>query len=198
MAVKGKSSTVAYSAELEQACKSNNLADAKCLVKAGASLAQENWNGWTPLLFACQSADPSRAALVEWILSRADGRRTLDRKSKWGDTALIAAARYGNGAIARLLLHSGADAEATSISGKAALDWAVEMEHADIAAAIEEGKTRACERGRGRDHFPSRRVSKTLFACVALRVRTREEDAEAPELRTSCPAAESTKDQVRM
>lgn len=105
-------------------------------VAGGATLLQKDISGFTPLYRACAGKEASRVAVIDWILSRDEGRRTLEVAAKSGRTPLMSAAFHGNAAVVRCLLTNGAEMRGRDVQGSSAEDWARRFKYQDVVAVL--------------------------------------------------------------
>src|SRR4051812_12303106 len=83
-----------------------------------------------------EAARTGDARVVEELLRRKGGPALIDLQDGDGRTALIEAARYGRGEVARLLLEQHADPNLKDSDGRTALMEAAWRGHAGMAQAL--------------------------------------------------------------
>ena len=116
---------------LHWAVRSDDLAAAQRLLRAGANPGAANRYGVTPLSLAASNGNP---AIVELLLKAgADPKANLPG----GQTLLMTAARSGNAEAVKLLLARGGDPNAVEdTNGETALMWAAAENHPEAAKAL--------------------------------------------------------------
>jgi ankyrin repeat protein len=119
---------------LHWAVRSDDLATADLLIRAGAKVASANRDGATPLLLATINGN---SAMIDKLLKAGapiDAPLTTD-----GDTALMMAARTGKIDAVKVLLDHGAQINAQeSWGGTTALMWAVSERHPAVVKMLVE------------------------------------------------------------
>ncbi len=116
---------------LHLAARSNDVAAAEKLIRAGADVKAANRYGVTPLSLACEAGN---APMIKLLLEHgADAKTTLPG----GETVLMAAARTGNLDAVKMLLDRGAEVNAKEAArGQSALMWAASEGHAAVVQAL--------------------------------------------------------------
>ena len=99
------------------------------LLERGASVDQQNENGFTALMYA---AHTGHEGLVDKLLKAG---AEVDRRPHDGGTALFLAVMFDRPAVVRLLLAAGADPEARNSRGKTALQMAKSLPKNKCGAA---------------------------------------------------------------
>ncbi len=116
------------------AAKLGDLARARDLLSAGASVNATDRRGFTPLMWACANGSvPVVTLLIE-------NRASVDARAGDGTTALLLAAANGFTDIVRALLERGADVSAAS-GGLTAREYALARGHTDIAELLGSAET---------------------------------------------------------
>jgi hypothetical protein len=128
--------TVDGTSQLIRAAYLNNLPRVLHFIQLGAplDLVDETW-GWSALYWA------SRKGLEYVAKALLDGKyegrgATVDLRTKYGGTALMAASNGGYEAVVRLLLSRGAKQELQDLDGYTALHWAVESDRPGVVALL--------------------------------------------------------------
>ena len=120
------------------ACWMNNLKVAKGLLKLGADIAAKDTSGNTALMHACLDSK-GQSELIKWLLCQPEVVASInDTTTDYGYSALCYAAYYGNMSIIRMLLHYGADRDATITNGTTAAQWARTYGKEESAQFIED------------------------------------------------------------
>ena len=119
---------------LHWAVRSDDLATADLLIRAGANVSAANRDGATPLLLA--SINGSAAMIEKLLKAGADANAPLTPD---GDTALMMAARTGKIDAVKVLLDHGAQVNAQEKwGGTSALMWAVSERHPAVVKMLVE------------------------------------------------------------
>ncbi len=127
------------------------------LVTAGADAGAVNDLGVSPLILACENANP---AMVELLLGAgADPNAALGT----GETVLMSCARTGSASAVRALLMAGADVNAREqADDQTALMWAAAQSHPAIVRLLIEQGADVAARSRERRQVISRRLQSEL------------------------------------
>ncbi len=96
----------------------------------------------------------------------------VNLQNKYGHTALMLAAKYGQADLVRILLKHGARVGMRDNNGHTALDYAYQMEHQQVAALIEDYRLHPPSFGARRDveRLSGRNLSKEEMTRIASRV----------------------------
>ena len=103
---------------------------ADILLQAGASVADRNGGGWTPLMLA---ASAGNLPVTETLLNHGAeiDARVIGGEQTEGMTALMAAALHGHSGVMRLLMDHGANVQLRATGGFTALTLAASKGYAD-------------------------------------------------------------------
>jgi len=120
-------------------CVSDNASCAAVLLEHGADVDAADKNGVRSLHLAAMQGD---TLLVQALLEgskAADGvtyKPELDAVDGQGRTPLLCAVMEGHLEVVQALVASGCDVQAKDSQGADAMEWATDLEHDDIAAAL--------------------------------------------------------------
>ena len=128
-------SNLASASKLIDAASWGNIAEVKSLIKAGADVNGELFDGWTALMAASFIGYQDIAALLI-----ENGAEVNKAKNTSGWTPLIMASRVGHKEIAALLIENGANTNAKDVFGWTALMWAADNGHQEIVALLIKNK----------------------------------------------------------
>lgn len=92
------------------------------------------------LHFACSGCPQDKQAAMVTLLLEAGADPNLSTV-RWSLTPLMVAARWGNTEVLRLLLAAGADTEARTSDGRAAIDFARTHSRQEAVALLEQSQT---------------------------------------------------------
>ena len=115
---------------LISAAESNNVAEVRRLIAAGANVNAKDNNGVTALMGAAQNNAADVAKLL--IEAKAD----VNAKNNNGVTALMGAAQNNAANVAKLLIEAKADVNAKDNNGVSTLEVATENKAADVATLL--------------------------------------------------------------
>ena len=126
---------------LFQVTRRVDLDATRAAIGRGANLDAEDSEGWNPLMVASQGArprlaGPSRDDPVDLVALLIEAGSKVDSPSTSGLTPLILASRAGHAKTVALLLDRGADPTARDLSGRTALDWAIELRRRDVITLL--------------------------------------------------------------
>ncbi len=116
---------------LMHAAENGHLEVVKLLFDYKPDINARNWQGKTALMLATMKVwKQIGSKIIQLLLENGADPNIMDNIS--GDTALILASIDGDIEIAQLLLNKGANINLKDLSGKTALDYALQNEHEEI------------------------------------------------------------------
>ena len=113
--------------KLYEACWGGKTAEAKRLIAGGAQVDWQDEHGWAPLHVA--SANDH----TEIVMLLLENKCNLNATDKYGNTALIYAAKCNNMDTVRALVEAGCDITIRCNKNKTAAEWAKKKGHHAIA-----------------------------------------------------------------
>ena len=115
------------------ACQYGNIRIATLLLQARANINQQNNNGGTALMYACDSETPHNDLVRLLIQSGAD---ISIKDSELQQTALIVAAQRGHTSIVQYLLDEGAQVDTQDVDGSTSLMIASSLGHSEVVRVL--------------------------------------------------------------